>query len=183
MPTLQVPRHAGVEAEGLLGGGHHWIGLIPGAARGPSKRWPAEHFSEAGRKLAALPGVRMAVIGAPGEERLCHSVAAEIGDKAVSLAGHLDFPAWAGVLQRCRAVVANDSGGMHLAAALGTPVVALFGHTDPGRTAPLGTARVLQHATTRTRDIVRDSESARLSLASIQPVEVYDAVRQLAGFT
>jgi heptosyltransferase-2 len=181
-PELRIGASATHEANRMLEAGSAWIGCIPGAARGPSKQWPADHFIAVGRRLVAHDGVRMAVTGAPGQETLCETVASGIGKAAVNLAGRLSFATWSAVLKRCRVVVANDSGGMHLAAGLGTPVVALFGHTDPDRTGPLGTARVLQHGSVRGRDIARDSRAARISLASIRPDEVYDAVRDLAGF-
>lgn len=153
-----------------------WIGFIPGAARGPSKQWPAAHFIELGRMLCEREGVRIAVMGAPNETLLCEEVATAVGDGAVSLAGRTDLPTWAAVLAGCNVVACNDSGGMHLAAAVGTPVVALYGITDPGKTGPLGPAQVIQHAERKARDVPRDSEEARLSLASILPKEVYDAV-------
>jgi heptosyltransferase-2 len=182
-PHLEVDAVARAAARELLGEDHApWIGLIPGAARGPSKQWPRAHFEEVGRRLDAEPGARLAVLGTPAEMDLCASVARAIGPAAVSFAGRTSFAQWAGLLECCTVVVANDSGGMHLAAALGTPVVAMFGITDPTRTGPLGPARILQHARQRSRDVPRDSDVARLSLASIQPEEVYDAVlEQLAS--
>ena len=153
-----------------------WIGFLPGAARGPSKQWPAAHFGELGRRLCAEQGVNVAVMGSPSEEPLCREVAAAAGPGAVNLAGRTDLPTWVALLAACAAVVGNDSGGMHLAAAAGTPVVALFGITDPAKTGPLGPARIIQHGRRKARDVPRDSREARLSLASIAPAEVYEAV-------
>ncbi len=179
-PKLSVSEDARTTATELLDeDGGPWIALIPGAARGPSKQWPREHFEEAGRMLAKELEARFAVLGTPAEVELCEGVARAMGPAAISFAGRTNFGEWAALLERCRVVVANDSGGMHLAAALGTSVVALFGITDPARTGPLGPARILQHAQQRSRDVPRDSEAARLSLASIQPGEVYEAVLQM----
>ena len=113
------------------------VGLIPGAARGPSKCWPEQHYAALGRMLAA-DGRSIALFGSPAERDLCGRIAAAIGDAALNYAGRSDVAEWAALLAACTAVVANDSGGMHLAAAVGTPLVALFGITDPGKTGPRG---------------------------------------------
>jgi heptosyltransferase-2 len=84
------------------------------------------------------------VFGGPGEEALAREVA---GGAALDLGGRTDLPTLAAGLASCRAVVTNDSGPMHLAAAVGTPVVALFGAGEPRETGPLGPGhRVLRHA-------------------------------------
>lgn len=149
------------------------VALIPGAARGPSKRWPAEHFAAAGRSLAAA-GARIVVLGGPGEVELGRTVADGVGGGAVSLAGETSLPDLAAVLSLCRVAVANDSGGMHLAAAAGARVVAVYGLTDPGRTGPLGAGHVILRPEGQggSRDIARDSEAARAALASIRPEAV-----------
>jgi heptosyltransferase-2 len=115
--------------------GRRLIGLAPATARGEAKRWPAERFRELAQRLLAA-GLTPVVIVGPGEEKL----AAEVAGAAVRVAGpQVDVAGLAGVLAALDALVTNDSGPMHLAAAVGTRVVALFGPTDPARTAPLGT--------------------------------------------
>lgn len=158
-----------------------WIGLIPGAARGPAKRWPAERFAEVGRRLVAEHLGRIAVFGAATEAELCSAVASRIGPEARSLAGQTRLDEWAALLQACRLVIANDSGGAHLAAAVGAPVVVIFGLTDPSRTAPYGArGRVLQPpGVAGRRDIARDDERARATLAAISTDDVYQAAREL----
>lgn len=149
--------------------------LIPGAARGPSKQWPPSHFADVGVRLRN-EGYGVVVLGTSAEHALCREVATDAGPGAISLAGKTNMAEWMAILRACDLVVCNDSGGMHVAAALGTPVVALFGMTDPEKTGPLGSAvRVLQNSTTRSRDIARDSEEARKKLASIGPELVYEA--------
>lgn len=155
------------------------IGLIPGAARGPSKRWPAEHFVAVAR-LFIRDGYRIVLFGGPDDRDVCSAIAAEIRGPVINKAGETSLTEWAVLMSACRLVVANDSGGMHLAAALGCPVVALYGLTDPEKTGPLGaTCRILQHSTKRARDIARDSTEARESLAAIKPEAVMQAAQSL----
>lgn len=179
---LRIPASARADAEAWLSGGDGpRICLMPGAARGPSKRWPEAHFVEAGKRLQAGLDARIVMMGGTADVPVCTRIATAIGGDVVQLAGRTSLPGWAAGLARCDLVVANDSGGMHLATAVGTPVVALFGMTDPTRTGPLGRATVLQHATVVDRDIPRESEEARFQLASIKPREVYQAAASLLG--
>jgi heptosyltransferase-2 len=160
-----------------------WVGILPGAARGPAKRWPAEHFVVVGRRLAASLKCRVMVLGSKPEAELCGHVAAGIGGMSMSLAGETSLPELAALLRLCRVVICNDSGGMHLAAAVGTPVAAVFGLTDPARTRPLGQGhRVLAPEGVRgARDIARSSRLAEQQLASIRPEGVYAAALELLG--
>jgi len=155
------------------------IGLIPGAARGPSKRWPESHFIETG-KMLAKKGYGIVTLGISREAPLCERVAKGIGPNTLNLAGQTTLAEWAAILKTCDLVLANDSGGMHLAAAVGTPVVAIFGITDPRKTGPIGkNCRVIQNSETQNRDIDRDSPEAIKSLASITPEQVYGAAIEL----
>jgi len=111
--------------------------LAPGAAFGWTKRWPAESYGALADRLVAR-GFSCAVAIGPGEEKLARDVAAAARGPLPILGAALDPIELAALLARARVIVANDSGPMHLAAAVGTPVVAFFGPTDPGRTAPSG---------------------------------------------
>lgn len=175
--SLTPPPDAERRAAEWMGPGR-WVGLLPGAARGPSKQWPVGRFAEVGRRLVrSHADVQVVVLGARGEQGLCREVEAAIGSNRVpNLAGRTTFSEWAAALRRCAVVVANDSGGMHLSVAVGTPVVALFGITDPAKTGPLGACRILQRGGERSRDVPRDSRRAREQLAAIEPAEVEEAV-------
>ena len=176
-PHLELPAEA-VEAarKRIAPAAEPRVALIPGAARGPAKQWPREHFIELGRMLSEKQKCGVVVFGISREAALCEEVARGIGPSALNLAGHTGLAEWIATLKACDLVVANDSGGMHLAAAVGTPVVALYGITDPSKTGPLGKiCRVLQNSDLRTRDIPRDSPEARASLASIYPEQAYNA--------
>ena len=157
------------------------ISIIPGAARGDSKRWP--HFAEAGRLLAAAnPALRFAILGTQAEDGLCKQVADAIGaNRAVNAAGRTSLPEFAALLAASSAVLCNDSGGMHLAAAVGAPVVAVFGLTDWRRTGPLGdkVAIVRRDDVEGRRAIARESREAAAVLASIPAERVVSAALSL----
>ena len=185
IPCLSVPQTVVEKSRECAGGikGENWVGLIPGAAYGPSKCWPAEHFIEAGRSLVRRGKFGIIVFGTEDEKDLCSKVAEGIGDGALNLAGKTSLPELAALLGLCRVVITNDSGGMHLAAAVGTKVVAIFGLTDPARTGPLGSGHriMLKEGIRRSRDIKRDSPEAREWLRSIGPEKVVQAAIELLG--
>jgi heptosyltransferase II len=180
-PRLTVPRELEQRAQELTAGcARPLVVFLPGAARGPSKQWPAGHFVALGRALRQETRCGLLVLGTPGEGALCEAIAAGIGPETLNLAGRTSLKEWIALLGVADVVVANDSGGMHVAAALDRPLVALYGLTDPAVTGPLGTrVTVLQGATGPvSRDIPRDSEAARTALAAIRPDQAIAAVRQ-----
>ena len=157
--------------------------ILPGAARGGSKRWPSAFFADVAVKAleAGLAG-RVVVCGTPGEAAECNAVvdgvATRCPDAVLHLCGKTKLPELAGLLSRCRVVCCNDSGGMHLATAVGAPVVAVFGLTDPGKTGPLGHSRVVAAEGVKvSRAIPRESEAATRALASIPPDRVFAALQ------
>jgi len=176
-PRLAVPPAAREKArERLAGLPAPRVALLPGAARGPSKQWPAGHFIELGRRLAERPGAGLVVLGSARETELCGRVASGIGAAARSLAGETSLADWAALLEACDLVVCNDSGGAHVASAVGRPEVVIFGMTDPSRTAPLGDRRrIIRAEGPCSRDIARHDPEAIKKLASITPEQVYQA--------
>lgn len=111
------------------------IGLIPGSENEPSKRWPVEHWRQL---IDALPDARFVLFGTSGDTPVAAAIAAGLPPgRLEDLAGRTDLPAFAARLRRCRLLVTNDTGGMHLANAMGVPVIGLFGPTNPLRTGPV----------------------------------------------
>jgi heptosyltransferase-2 len=111
------------------------IGLIPGSENLPAKRWPVEHWR---RLIEALPKERFVVFGTENDRGIASAVAAGFGEtRVVDLTGRTTLEAFAEKLSECRMLVSNDTGGMHLANALGVPIVGLFGPTNPLRTGPI----------------------------------------------
>lgn len=183
-PYLVPPLDGGLKrlhASGLDPARDRLALLFPGAARGPSKRWPERHFAAIGRRLEQEAGFKIILAGTADDHAVCDTVAQAIGGGAVNLAGRTDIIELAAILKVCMLVVGNDSGGMHLAAAVGTPVVGIFGLTDPVLTAPLGPrSRVVGDPAGRgARDIARDSAAARQVLERIEPEQVWAAIRTL----
>ncbi len=124
-----------------LAGGAGAVALCVGAEYGPAKRWPAAHFAELARELA-VAGRPAWVIGGPGDAPLGAEVAALAPD-AVDLIGRTSIGEAIDLIGAAAAVVTNDSGLMHVAAALGRPIVALYGSTSPAFTPPLSECAVI----------------------------------------
>ena len=123
-----------------------WVALQPGA-RWVNKRWPVEYFVEVVRRLVKThPDLRFAILGGPSDSRLGETIAQAAPSRCVDLTGRTSLPEMIEWVRRCELMVTNDTGPMHVAAALGKPMVALFGPTEPRRTGPYGQlAEVLQH--------------------------------------
>jgi lipopolysaccharide heptosyltransferase II len=135
--TLACPPSWSEQAAARLGPGD-WIGVAPGAAFGSAKRWPAPRFAAAADLLARRLGAGVAVLGTAAERTLGEGLARTLAAPARVLCGETTLPELVGVLSRLRLLVTNDSGPMHVAAALGVPLVAVFGPTDRRETAPVG---------------------------------------------
>jgi lipopolysaccharide heptosyltransferase II len=128
------------------------FGLHAGAEYGPAKRWPADRFAAAAVELHRRTGCRWLIFGGPAESALAAAVAAGVSRHVPgrqplagttprpalvsNLAGRTTLRELAAALKACRVLLANDTGPMHLAAAVGTPVVVPFGSTSPELTGP-----------------------------------------------
>jgi len=114
------------------------VALNPGSVYGGAKRWPVERFAAVADGLAERCGARILLIGSLQERSMLDEVGARMRHPAINLGGCTDLGALVGVLERARLLLTNDTGAMHVAAAVGTPVLAIFGPTDPQATGPLG---------------------------------------------
>ncbi|HUY27641.1 MAG TPA: lipopolysaccharide heptosyltransferase II [Candidatus Binataceae bacterium] len=124
--------------------GARLIALGPGAAFGPAKEWPANHYARLIDILAERHGAECVLVGAPGERARCAEIAAGSRAGAIIAAGETDIGGLMATLALADGFIGNDSGAMHAAAALGRPTVGIFGSTNPVRTGPMGaSARVL----------------------------------------
>ena len=119
--------------------------LCPGAEFGPAKRWPVQHFAALARSEASA-GRQVWLIGSPGDRAICAEIETLVPRGLINLAGRTSLLDAVDLLAQADRVVCNDSGLMHVAAALDRHVIALFGSTSPDFTPPLGNkARVLRN--------------------------------------
>ncbi len=132
-------REAGISPQDRL------MGINPGATYGLAKRWFPERFAQVGDELMKRYGVKIIVFGDSQERELADSLAQMMQKQPLNFAGRTNLRELAALISRCQMFVTNDTGNMHIAAAVGTPVAAIFGSTNPQKSAPWGNGhRVIQ---------------------------------------
>lgn len=120
------------------------VALLP-CSRRAEKNWPAARFIDVARALQAQRGATIHLLGSPADRAVCDTIAAGAPGRLVNACGRTSLPELGGLLRAMDLLISVDSGPMHMAAAVGTPVLAVFGPTHPARTAPWGTGhRVIQ---------------------------------------
>ncbi|MEZ5365346.1 MAG: lipopolysaccharide heptosyltransferase II [Bryobacterales bacterium] len=158
-----------------------WIGVSPGAAYGGAKRWIPAHFAQAASMLASELGARVAVFGSKAEAGLARSIAHQIGPEATAIAGETSLAEYIELAATCSVYLTNDSGPMHVAAALGVPTVAIFGATDHIATGPSASwARVLRRDLDCTPCLLRECPlPEHLCMLAVTPEMAVTAAREL----
>jgi heptosyltransferase-2 len=121
-----------------LGGPRFLVGLNPGASFGPAKRWLPDRYADLADRLISALQADVLIFGSDAENTLAEAVACKMEHTPSLVAGQTTLRQLMSLLAQCHLVVTNDSGPMHLAAALGVPVVAIFGSTNERATGPLG---------------------------------------------
>ncbi len=151
------------------------VGLSPGAIFGPAKRWPCERFAKIGDWAYEKWGARVLIFGSGKEKDLCRAVAESMKYESVNLSGDTTLGEAMALIKSCRFFVSNDSGLMHVAAALDVPMVAIFGSTEPALTGPRSlNARVLKHDMECSPCFKPTCSIGYPCLMSIQPDEVWN---------
>ncbi|KPJ52996.1 hypothetical protein AMJ39_06195 [candidate division TA06 bacterium DG_24] len=172
----------GVSEEDML------VGVAPGAGRA-TKRWPATKFAELGRLLVERANAGVVLVGDSDERGLADEVASAVGGRAIVTAGRTTVGELAAVLARCRVLVTNDSGPMHVATGVGTPVVAIFGATTPELGfAPLGERDIIVSRSLECRPCsLHGSERCPVGtfecMEGIEAQEVFEKTLSLIGST
>jgi len=125
-------------AEEGIARGDGFLVLNPGAAYGSAKRWHEDRFADVADILSAEMGLGVAMIGSQAERPIAEQIRARMKRPSAILSGKTSLEALIGVLAESSLMITNDSGPMHIAAALGVPTVAVFGSTDERVTSPFG---------------------------------------------
>jgi len=175
---IKPGRHQQQEADERLrstgiAAGEQFAVLGPGtSSRRDLKSWPDQGFAQVADRLADDFGIKSLVVGLSGGERIC-----SLSRNAVDLTGQTSLSVLAAVLERAKLFVGVDSGVMHLAAAVGTPIVALFGPTDPRITGPQGEGHRVVSVDMPCRPCLQsDCDLSARCMLDITPDMVFDAL-------
>ena len=193
-PVVTAPAAAIEEARSLLLG-RGWsesqpiLVVAPGAAYGTAKRWLPAHFAALITRAIRESGVQVVLVGAQADAASVRLVVDSIGPSeragVIDLSGATSLQVLAGIMSLAAGCVSNDSGAMHLAGAVGTPLVALFGPTREKETAPLtrqsGRAEVLINQVWCRPCMLRECPFDHQCMTGLRPERVFDSVRLLMG--
>jgi heptosyltransferase-2 len=158
------------------------IGLMPGAEYGPAKQWPPQFYADLAKDLAGA-GAQTWIFGSAKEKPLGEHIRTLSGGVATNLCGATSLVDLVDLIAQCQAVVTNDSGPMHMAAATGVPVVAIYGSSTPDHTPPLTERRAVHYLRLECSPCF--DRTCRFGhydcLFKIQPHAVRASLKKLAG--
>lgn len=130
-------KRLGVSGDSLL------IALNPGATYGQAKCWPPNRFGELGKRLSLRWNAVFLIFGKEEEGKVTHEILRFLGRKGIDLSGKTNLLQLAALLEECHLLISNDTGTMHVGSAVGTPIVSIFGSTDPSTTGPWGDGHII----------------------------------------
>lgn len=167
-------------SEQLPGSG--WLAINPGAAYGSAKRWIPERFAAVADQLAESHGLQVVLTGGPAEQEIGFDIEKNMRCRPLNLIGTTNVRQLMAVLDRCHLMVTNDSGPMHIAAALGVPIVAVFGPTDHKTTSPLSeNHRIVRHDVYCSPCMLRQCPIDHRCMEGVRVEHVLAAAEQLLG--
>jgi heptosyltransferase-2 len=172
IPTDPARQKAAAEKFRVETGGNI-LALCPGAEYGPAKRWPAKHFAELARRKIA-DGWQVWLFGSEKDREVTAEINRMAGGTCPDFAGRTRLDEAFDLLSLAHAVVSNDSGLMHLAAALDKPLIAIYGSSDPGFTPPL-------HAKAQIVSLRLDCSPCFKRICPLYPADHPDHARCLSG--
>lgn len=159
------------------GGGRPLVGLHAGA-KDPARRWPPERFAQLGRELHALTAACVVLTGAAAERPLAAAVGAGLDGPVIDLCGQTSLGELAAVIAELDLLVTNDTGASHMAAAVGTPSVVLFGPTRPAQFAP---PDATLHRALDAREHARGAADGAAALAALPAAPALEAALAQLG--
>ena len=186
-PSLHVGEKEAQAVRGLLssqgiGDGDFLVGLSAGAIFGPAKRWPVERFAAIADRSIERWGARTVLLGSEKDGTTCMALSGAMKHEAVNFCGKTSLGEAMALIERCGLFLSNDSGLMHVAAALGVPTVAIFGSTNPVATGPRGKwTRIVRHDLDCSPCLKPECRDGYPCLLSIEPDEVWAAMENLRG--
>lgn len=193
-PSLQSPPGMVASARRLLEASgvtadQPLVGMAPGAAYGYAKRWRPDRYARVAERVVRQSGAVVVLVGSGHDRDAGYAIESSLvspeggtaGRSVVNMIGRTDLAQLIGLVASCRAFVSSDSGPMHLAAALGVPVTAIFGPTDDRLTAPVGRHEVLTNDVWCRPCFFRDCPIDHRCMTRISEDRVFEAVaRQMA---
>jgi len=188
-PTREPHLHVGVKEDAAIRGllSSHGVteedflvGLSAGAIFGPAKRWPVERFAAIGDRSRERWGAKVLLIGSEKDGSTCLDLSQAMKHEVLNLCGKTSLGEAMALIQRCRFFVSNDSGLMHIGAALGVPTVSIFGSTNPVATGPRGKwARMVKHDLDCSPCLKPECRIGYRCLLSVETEEVWEAMEKL----
>ncbi|HMK60825.1 MAG TPA: lipopolysaccharide heptosyltransferase I [Dissulfurispiraceae bacterium] len=151
--------------------------VIVAGARWNTKKWPAENFAQ----VAASLDMASVVVGSESDRGIAMAIEKQSDNKAISMAGETDMSDLMWLIRGAKLMISNDSGPMHIAAAGGIPVVAIFGPTNPGRTGPYGPNNMVLKTNAECAPCYKRSCKDNRCMRDITPDRVLEAVRAIVA--
>ncbi len=183
---LRIMGRIGANLDEPLEGGNHrpaepgLAGLCPGAEYGPAKRWT--EFGSVARQLSERHGLHWLIFGTANERLLAAEIVERLESSATDLTGRTSLSELAAHLRRCRFLLTNDTGTMHLAAFLEVPTVAIFGSTEPQLTGPIGEGHVvIRHHVECSPCFLRECPLDFRCMKAVTVAEAMTAVERVFG--
>lgn len=158
------------------------IGMNIGASYGSAKRWFPERFAELGDMIYSELKGEVILFGGSGDFNIEAEIKGRMNNKAISMVGKTTLKSLAAMIKRCHLFITNDSGPMHIAAAVGTPIVAIFGSTDPNETSPLsGNYKIVRKSVDCSPCWKRECPTDHKCMELIGVSDVMNAVMEMLG--
>lgn len=181
-PQFRIDAPQSADVSSVISRAREPFALLNTGAAWPNKRWPAPRLAELAKCLRQRHGMRSVVLWGPGERELAESVVA-LSDEAALIAPQTTIADVAALASAAAVMVSGDTGPTHIASAMGTPIVGIYGPTRPERNGPLGEDdEVVSRASVCACHHLRECRRERMCLLDIEVAEVLDAVeRRLAA--
>lgn len=166
----QLLNESGVSSNELM------IGLNPGAYYGGAKRWLLDRYARVADQLAARHDARILIFGSAGELSIAREIAAQMNNAPTIMAGRTTLGQLMAIIKMCHLLITNDSGPMHLAAALNVPQIAIFGSTSDAATGPLSSvAAVIRQPVDCSPCFLRECPTDLRCMTRVSVEQVLDA--------